>query len=144
MTRWPSWTTATSSARDPISDLLAGASLALQVECSDPDRARSLLDATTIGAEMAVEPGRARDHPAGRAPARDVIAEINRVLVEGSISVYRLQEIQASLESWFLSVTSRLGADAMTTCPRHPLAGAGADGARRPGPPGFVDPDRRP
>jgi hypothetical protein len=23
--------------------------------------------------------------------------------------VYRLQEIQASLESWFLSVTSRLG-----------------------------------
>ena len=41
---------------------------------------------------------------------RDVIAEINRVLVAGGISVYRLQQIQASLESWFLAVTSRLGA----------------------------------
>ena len=40
-----------------------------------------------------------------------MIAEINRVLVEGGISVYRLQEIQASLESWFLQVTSRLGAE---------------------------------
>ena len=40
---------------------------------------------------------------------RDAIAEINRLLVEGGISVYRLQHIQASLEDWFLSVTSRLG-----------------------------------
>ena len=40
---------------------------------------------------------------------RDVIAEINRVLVGGGISVYRLQEVQTSLESWFLQVTSRLG-----------------------------------
>jgi len=39
----------------------------------------------------------------------DVIAEINRVLVEGGISVYRLHVHQASLESWFLQVTSRLG-----------------------------------
>ncbi len=42
---------------------------------------------------------------------RDVIAEVNRVLVEGGISVYRLQLVQASLESWFLQVTSRLGED---------------------------------
>jgi len=40
---------------------------------------------------------------------RDVIAYANWVLVEGRISVYRLQPQQASLESWFLSVTSRLG-----------------------------------
>ena len=40
---------------------------------------------------------------------RDAIAEINRVLVEGGIPVYRLEHIQASLESWFLEVTSRLG-----------------------------------
>ena len=45
--------------------------------------------------------------PAGT--ERDAIAEINRLLVEGGISVYRLQEIQASLESWFLEVTTRLG-----------------------------------
>jgi ABC-2 type transport system ATP-binding protein len=93
----------------PISELLAGASLTLQIECSDPDRARTLLESTTIGAHLEVEPtGLAIALPAGT--ARDIIAEINRVLVGGGISVYRLQEIQASLESWFLQVTSRLGA----------------------------------
>jgi ABC-2 type transport system ATP-binding protein len=93
----------------PISELLAGASLALQVECSEPDRARSLLEGTTIGARVEVGPlGLGITLPAGT--ARDVVAEINRILVEGGISVYRLQEIQASLESWFLAVTSRLGA----------------------------------
>jgi hypothetical protein len=45
--------------------------------------------------------------PAGS--GRDVIAEINRVLVEGGVCVYRLQPVQTSLESWFLQVTSRLG-----------------------------------
>ena len=93
----------------PISELLAGASLALQVECSEPDRARVLLEGTTIGAQVEAEPaGLAITLPTGT--SRDVIAEINRVLVSGGISVYRLQEIQASLESWFLQVTSRLGA----------------------------------
>jgi ABC-2 type transport system ATP-binding protein len=92
----------------PISELLAGASLALQVECSEPDRARSLLESTTIGAQIDVTPlGLGITLPIGT--ARDVIAEINRILVGGGISVYRLQEIQASLESWFLQVTSRLG-----------------------------------
>jgi len=93
----------------PISELLAGASLALHVECSEPDRARALLDATTIGGAIEVgQLGLGITLPAGT--ARDVIAEINRVLVEGGIAVYRLQQIQASLESWFLQVTSRLGA----------------------------------
>jgi len=94
----------------PIADLLAGASLTVQVECTDPERARSLLAATPMGAAVAVDHGGfAITLPAGT--ARDVIAEINRVLVEGGISVYRLQEVQASLEAWFLSVTTRLGAD---------------------------------
>jgi len=93
----------------PISELLAGASLGVQVECSEPDRARALLEGTTIGAHVEVGPlGLGITLPAGT--ARDVIAEIARVLVEGGISLYRLQEIQASLESWFLQVTSRLGA----------------------------------
>jgi hypothetical protein len=39
----------------------------------------------------------------------DAIAEINRRLVEGGTSVYRLQPVQVSLESWFLEVTSRFG-----------------------------------
>ncbi|HKH87679.1 MAG TPA: hypothetical protein VKA05_02605 [Acidimicrobiales bacterium] len=42
--------------------------------------------------------------------ARNVTTEVARVLVEGGISLYRLQQIQASLESWLLQVTSRLGA----------------------------------
>jgi ABC-2 type transport system ATP-binding protein len=93
----------------PIAELLAGASVALQVECSEPDRARSLLDATPLGAGIEVgQLGLGISLPAGT--PRDVIAEINRVLVTGGISVYRLQEIQASLEAWFLQVTSRLGA----------------------------------
>jgi ABC-2 type transport system ATP-binding protein len=93
----------------PITELLAGATLVLQVECSEPDRARRLIDATRIGAYVKVGAlGLGITLPAGT--TRDVIAEINRVLVEGGISVYRLQEIQASLESWFLQVTSRLGA----------------------------------
>src|SRR5207302_4380938 len=36
----------------PIAQLLAGASLELQVECSDPIRARSLLERTAIGAHI--------------------------------------------------------------------------------------------
>ena len=40
---------------------------------------------------------------------RDVIAQLARVLVTGGIALYRLQQTQASLESWFLQVTSRLG-----------------------------------
>jgi ABC-2 type transport system ATP-binding protein len=94
----------------PISELLAGTSVGLQIECSEPDRASSLLAATTIGASVeAGSGGLGVGLPAGT--SRDVIAEINRVLVEGGISVYRLQEVQASLESWFLQVTSRLGED---------------------------------
>ena len=91
-----------------ISELLAGASLVVQIECSDPDRARVLVDAAELGAEVTVDPsGLGVTLSAGT--GHDVVAEINRVLVVGGISVYRLQEVQASLESWFLQVTSRLG-----------------------------------
>ena len=92
-----------------ISELLAGASLALQVECSEPDRARALIDASGIPAHIEVGTlGLGISLPGGT--PREVVAEINRILVTEGISVYRLQEIQASLEAWFLKVTSRLGA----------------------------------
>jgi ABC-2 type transport system ATP-binding protein len=94
----------------PIAELLAGAQLALQVECSEPGRARALLAGTTIGASVKVVPsalGLDMTLPAGA--ERDVVAEINRVLVDGGISIYRLQPVQTSLESWFLQVTTRLG-----------------------------------
>lgn len=94
----------------PISELLAGARLTLDVECSEPRRARALLAGTTLGTRIEAVPsalGLEITLPAGT--GRHVIAEINRVLVGGKISVYRLQPVQTSLESWFLQVTSRLG-----------------------------------
>jgi len=92
----------------PISELLAGARLAVEVECSDPGRARALLAGAIPGARVEAGPSGLRiTLPAG--PGRHVIAGLNRVLVDGGISVYRLQPVQTSLESWFLQVTSRLG-----------------------------------
>jgi len=94
----------------PITELLAGASLEVQVECSQPESARTLLQQTSIPTEIRAEPnGLVISLPAGT--GREAIAEINRLLVEGGIAVYRLQPVQASLEEWFLQVTSRLGAE---------------------------------
>ncbi len=94
-----------------IPDLLSGSSVTVEVECSDPAAAGALLAGTAAGAECTVgRDGLELTLPSGT--GRDVIAEVNRLLVEGGISVYRLQLVQASLESWFLKVTSRLGEDA--------------------------------
>ncbi|MGA2836984.1 MAG: ABC transporter ATP-binding protein [Acidimicrobiales bacterium] len=92
----------------PIADLLAGSSFELQIDCADPVRARALLAATPWGAGTEVTPdGLVVGLVAGT--DREVVAEVNRLLVEGGIPVYRLQEVHASLESWFLEVTTRLG-----------------------------------
>ncbi len=97
-------------AQGPISELLAGAPVALVVECSEPGRARALLAGTTFGARIEASPaalGLEIMLPGGT--GRHVIAEINRILVAGGITVYRLQPVQTSLETWFLQVTGRLG-----------------------------------
>jgi ABC-2 type transport system ATP-binding protein len=92
----------------PISQLLAGSSYEVRVECSDSDRARQLLDGTAFGPfTQAGRDGLTLTLPEGT--GRDAIAEVNRLLVEGRISVYRLEHVQASLEQWFLEVTRRLG-----------------------------------
>jgi ABC-2 type transport system ATP-binding protein len=92
----------------PIAELLAGTSMVIQVECSDPDRATGLLARTNLGAELERGPfGVAITLPSGT--PREAIAEVARVLVDGGVDLYRLQVVQASLESWFLQVTSRLG-----------------------------------
>jgi ABC-2 type transport system ATP-binding protein len=91
-----------------ISQLLAGSAFTVEVECSDPEGAAQRLASLPIGASCTVESsGLSIALPTGT--GRDVVAEINRVLVDSGISVYRLQHVQASLESWFLEVTSRLG-----------------------------------
>jgi ABC-2 type transport system ATP-binding protein len=97
-------------AQGPIAELLAGAPIALAVECSEPGRAHALLAGTGLGARIEASPaglGLEITLPGGT--GRHVIAEINRILVAGGITVYRLQPVQTSLESWFLQVTSRLG-----------------------------------
>ncbi len=91
-----------------IHDLLASATMEVHVECSTPDRARSILAPTSLATQVDVTPSGLSVHMAPGAE-RDTIAEMNRLLVENGIDVYRLQETQASLESWFLEVTSRLG-----------------------------------
>ena len=92
-----------------ISDLLSGTAFELTIECSSPDGARDILAALNLpNASIETSDSQLK---IGLPPdtKRDLIAEINRRLVEGSISVYRLEANQASLESWFLEVTSRLG-----------------------------------
>jgi len=92
-----------------ISDLLAGTSVVLEIECDDVDRARTLVDPASIDGRVVVDPsGLHITLPAGT--GREVIAEVNRVLVDGGVAVYRLETVQTSLESWFLEVTTRLGA----------------------------------
>jgi ABC-2 type transport system ATP-binding protein len=93
----------------PIASLLADSAFELQIDCSTPDQACTLLRGTQWGPGVEIDPDGLR---LGLAPGtdHDVVAEINRLLVEGGISVYRLEEVHASLESWFLEVTTRLGA----------------------------------
>jgi ABC-2 type transport system ATP-binding protein len=92
----------------PISDLLADSAFELEIDCSTSDRAGALLDGTPWRAGLHVGPDGLRVELAAGTD-RGVVAEINRLLVEGGVSVYRLQEVHLSLESWFLEVTTRLG-----------------------------------
>jgi ABC-2 type transport system ATP-binding protein len=96
-------------AQGPIAELLGDAPLVLQVECSDPAKARALLVGTALDARIAPLPGAGLEITLPAGTGRAVIAEVNRVLGDGGIAVYRLQAVATSLESWFLSVTSRLG-----------------------------------
>jgi ABC-2 type transport system ATP-binding protein len=93
----------------PIDDLIAAAGTSVvQVDCDEPAIAREVIEEAGIAVGTALtEAGIAVTLPAGT--GRDVIADINRRLVSGGIGVYGLRPLRASLEDWFLSVTSRLG-----------------------------------
>jgi ABC-2 type transport system ATP-binding protein len=93
----------------PIDELIrtAGARSA-QVDCADPARAARLIDEAGIAAGAEVtDAGLTVTLPAGA--SRELVADINRRLVAAGISVYGIHEVRASLEDWFLSVTTRLG-----------------------------------
>ncbi len=92
----------------PISELLSGASVLLQVECSDIGKARTVLGAGGLNLQLdSGEPVLGITLPPGT--SRDLVAEVARQLMSNGIDLYRLQPVQTSLESWFLEVTSRLG-----------------------------------
>jgi ABC-2 type transport system ATP-binding protein len=93
----------------PIDELTRGAGAGvLRIDCAEPARAAGLIDQAGIVAGTArTDAGLTVTLPAG-AP-RQLIADINRRLVRADIDVYGLHESRASLEDWFLSVTSRLG-----------------------------------
>jgi ABC-2 type transport system ATP-binding protein len=91
-----------------ISELLAGASVVLQVECSEIEKASTVLATSNLGVQITSGPsGLDLTLPVGA--GRDLIAEVARILVDNGVDLYRLQPVQTSLESWFLEVTSRLG-----------------------------------
>jgi ABC-2 type transport system ATP-binding protein len=92
----------------PIDELTRGAGVVVEVDCADPARAGRLIDDAGIAAGTSLtDAGLTVTLPTGA--SRELVADINRRLVDAGISVYGLQEIRASLEDWFLSVTTRLG-----------------------------------
>ena len=93
----------------PIDGLIRAAGTAsVQVDCADPGAAARLIDEAGIAAGTSLtDAGLTVALPA--AASRELVADINRRLVGAGISVYGLQEVRASLEDWFLSVTTRLG-----------------------------------
>jgi ABC-2 type transport system ATP-binding protein len=93
----------------PIGELIRGTgAMAVQVDCAEPARAAELIDQAGVAAgTAATDTGLTVTLPAGA--SRELVADINRRLVGAGIPVYGLRESQASLEDWFLSVTSRLG-----------------------------------
>jgi ABC-2 type transport system ATP-binding protein len=94
----------------PISELIGEAGVAVEVQCSDPPAAKLVLAGLPVasriiltdqGLTVTLNPG----------SPQEKAGEINRLLVEAEISVHGLRLAHASLEDWFLSVTSRLGED---------------------------------
>jgi ABC-2 type transport system ATP-binding protein len=92
----------------PIQDLLRSANAVVRVECGDPVAAALLLPASDLVEKTDTQPG-VLSVTLRVGSTRETVAELNRRLVEGGVAVYGLQEVQTSLEDWFLSVTSRLG-----------------------------------
>jgi ABC-2 type transport system ATP-binding protein len=93
----------------PIDELVrsAGARI-VRLDCSDPAAAGRLLEQGGLAAGVTLgELKLTVTLPADA--SRETVADVNRRLVEGGISVYGLQEVHASLEDWFLSVTGRFG-----------------------------------
>ena len=100
-----------------IDELLQATTVGLQIECDQVDRAYQIVAAIReLGGVQVVSGVQAGPHGLGvtlsASSSREHVAEMNRRLVAEGISVFRLQPVRASLEEWFLSVTTPLGAPA--------------------------------
>ncbi|MGH9081996.1 MAG: ABC transporter ATP-binding protein [Acidimicrobiales bacterium] len=95
-----------------IEDLVRGAgAVVVRVECRDPSAAQQVIDRSGLAAGTSLtESGVTVTFRAGS--TRNDIDELTRRLVEGGVAVHGLQQVQTSLEDWFLTVTSRLGGKA--------------------------------
>ena len=97
-------------AQGPIDELTGVDGTAVEVQCSDPPAAARVLGPGAIASRVAVtEGGLTVTLVPGR--AREQAAEIARRLVEAGIAIYSLRATHASLEDWFLAVTSRFGGE---------------------------------
>jgi ABC-2 type transport system ATP-binding protein len=114
-----------------IEELLRSTTAGLQIECDRVEEAQRIvgemqavgdvpvvsgIQAGVGGLGVTMAPGSSRDH----------IAEMNRRLVHAGINVYRLQPVRASLEEWFLSVTTALGTPSGGDAPPQPGAAQSA------------------
>ncbi len=92
----------------PIDELIKEAGVGVEVQCSDPAAAALALGQLTVVSNIALtEQGLTATLTPGE--AQEKADEITRRLVEAGISVHGIGLVHASLEDWFLSVTSRLG-----------------------------------
>jgi len=92
----------------PIGELTAQAEAAVEVQCADPANAARALGGPEFASRITVTQDGLNIELRG-GPARQQAAEINRRLATAGIAVHGLRLARASLEDWFLSVTSRLG-----------------------------------
>lgn len=97
-----------------IEELLRSTTVGLQIECSPVERARQVISEMQVVSGVPVVSG-VQVGAAGlgitlnHEATREHVAEMNRRLVEAGVAVYLLQPVRASLEEWFLSVTTALG-----------------------------------
>ena len=91
----------------PIDELIAEAGVTVEAQCSDPPAAARALGQLAVASAIALtEHGLSVTLTPGL--AQEKADEINRRLVGAGISVHGIRLAHASLEDWFLSVTSRL------------------------------------
>ena len=123
----------------PISELVRGASgMVVRIESSDAMAAARVVGESGLVAQTTLtNDGLSWRSHRGQPKTS---GEINRRLVESGISVYRIEPVRASLEEWFLSVTSRFGGDSRD----DQRNGRARRGAAETGGAQALDPQRRP